>query len=88
MPLYLLVTFSLFSHLAQACPAAKAQARIHEEAKALNGKIENIVQLPGQTYQCVVRVQIQLWNGRVSEAEFIVDVDRYCQVDVWKVPQP
>lgn len=83
-----IMIFSLFSHWANACPAETARGRIEDEAKALNGQIEEITPFQDQSYQGVIRAQIQLWNGKVSDARFIVDIDRHCQVDIWKIPQP
>lgn len=79
-----LLIFSLFSLLAEACPEDRARARVREEADGLNGQIEAFIHLGDGSYEGLIRAYIQHWNGTITRELFLIEVDRGCRVSVWK----
>lgn len=85
------VIFALIALLgapAFACSEDAAYARVTEEARSLGGRVTDFFRIEDGVYQGVVIGKIQLWNGRTAWATFVVDVDRRCGADVYRVERP
>lgn len=71
----------------QAFPCAEDTAynKVQEEATSLGGYIKKFVRVDEGIYQGIVLGKVQLWNGREAWTTFVVDIDRRCQADTWRV---